>query len=60
MLNLGYSSLFSLFLTLSVFTVTMDLVGKIPTLSFSILIFACITLALFSLILLWELVFTKS
>jgi hypothetical protein len=43
-----------------VFTITMDLVGKIPTLSFSILIFACITLALFSLILLWELVFTKS
>ena len=60
MLNLGYSSLFSLFLTLSVFTITMDLVGKIPTLSFSILIFSCITLALFSLILLWELVFTKS
>lgn len=55
MLNLGFSALFSLIITLSVFEITISLQNKISELTFLTLIMATIILSLFSLLLLWQL-----
>jgi|TARA_R100001509_G_scaffold69870_1_gene38785 uncharacterized membrane protein YvlD (DUF360 family) len=55
MLNLGFSALFSLIVTLSVFEITLSLQNKISELTFLTLIMATIILSLFSLLLLWQL-----
>tara|TARA_R100000808_G_scaffold24926_1_gene59435 strand:+ start:8380 stop:8562 length:183 start_codon:yes stop_codon:yes gene_type:complete len=55
MLNLGFSSLLSLIITVSVFEITLNLQNKISELTFLTLIMSTIILALFSLVLLWQL-----
>ena len=54
MLNLGFSAIFSLFVTIGFFVITTELVGLISSLAFTVLISATVFLTLLSLILLYQ------
>ena len=60
MLNLGFSALLSLIITISVFEITLTLQNKISELTFLTLIMSTIIFSLFSLILLWQLTQSKN